>query len=36
LAGLLYWYALYPVHYWIFSGMLREIATAAEREATVY
>jgi len=33
LAGLLYWYALYPVHRWIFSGMLREIATVANREA---
>ena len=33
LAGLLYWYALYPVHYWIFKGMLREIAVRAEREA---
>ena len=31
LAGLLYWYALYPVHRWIFSGMLREIAVLAER-----
>jgi uncharacterized protein YbjT (DUF2867 family) len=33
LAGLLYWYTLYPVHCWIFSGMLREIARLAEREA---
>ena len=33
LAGLLYWYALYPVHRWMFKGMLREIATRAEREA---
>ena len=32
LAGLLYWYMLYPVHRWIFRGMLREIAAAAERE----
>jgi uncharacterized protein YbjT (DUF2867 family) len=31
LAGLLYWYALYPVHSVIFAGMLRGIATAAER-----
>ena len=29
LAGLLYWYALYPVHSLIFGGMLREIARAA-------
>jgi uncharacterized protein YbjT (DUF2867 family) len=32
LAGLLYWYALYPLHLWIFSGMLREIAVIAERQ----
>ena len=24
--GLLYWYALYPIHRWIFAGMLRSIA----------
>jgi len=30
LAGLLYWYALYPAHRWIFAGMLRGIAAAAE------
>jgi uncharacterized protein YbjT (DUF2867 family) len=35
LAGLLYWYALYPVHLWIFSGMLRKIAEIAEREPRV-
>ena len=35
LAGLLYWYTLYPVHRWIFSGMLREIAAIAEREAGI-
>jgi len=29
LAGLLYWYALYPVHYLIFEGMLRRIGQAA-------
>ncbi len=32
LAGLLYWYTLYPVHRWIFHGMLCEIAAAAERK----
>ena len=26
LAGLAYWYALYPLHGWIFNGMVREIA----------
>jgi uncharacterized protein YbjT (DUF2867 family) len=31
--GLLYWYALYPVHGLIFGGMLRGIARAAERAA---
>jgi uncharacterized protein YbjT (DUF2867 family) len=33
LAGLIYWYALYPLHLWIFSGMLNQIAASAEREA---
>jgi uncharacterized protein YbjT (DUF2867 family) len=33
LAGLAYWYAIYPLHRWIFAGMLRGIAAAAEREA---
>ena len=28
LAGLLYWYALYPVHQWVFAGMLRGIVKA--------
>jgi len=31
LFGLLYWYALYPVHELVFAGMLRNIAKAAER-----
>jgi len=30
LAGLCYWYALYPLHQSIFSGMLRGIAAAAQ------
>ena len=33
LLGLLYWYALYPVHGFIFGGMLRGIARAAEQTA---
>jgi hypothetical protein len=33
LGGLVYWYALYPVHKWIFAGMLRGIAAAAEHTA---
>jgi uncharacterized protein YbjT (DUF2867 family) len=28
LLGILYWYALYPLHQWIFKGMLRNIARA--------
>lgn len=32
LAGLLYWYTLYPVHRWIFRGMLRKMAVVAEGE----
>jgi len=32
LAGLLYWYMLYPMHNCIFNGMLHEIAAIAERE----
>jgi uncharacterized protein DUF2867 len=31
LAGLVYWYALYPAHRWIFAGMLRAIAREAEK-----
>lgn len=33
LAGLLYWYALYPIHLWIFRGMLRRIALLAMKKA---
>jgi uncharacterized protein YbjT (DUF2867 family) len=32
LAGLLYWYGLYPAHALIFRGMLRSIARRAEEE----
>jgi uncharacterized protein YbjT (DUF2867 family) len=31
--GLIYWYALYPVHRWIFAGMLRRIAALAEQQS---
>jgi uncharacterized protein YbjT (DUF2867 family) len=34
LGGLVYWYALYPLHTLIFQGMLRRIATLAENEAS--
>jgi hypothetical protein len=30
LVGLAYWYALYPIHYLIFAGMLRKIGQLAE------
>jgi len=35
LSGLLYWYALYPIHYCIFKGMLHQIAAIAQREPAV-
>jgi len=35
LGGLIYWYVLYPVHRWIFGGMLRAIAVRAELEARI-
>jgi hypothetical protein len=31
LAGLLYWYGIYPLHVLVFRGMLREIAARATR-----
>ncbi len=37
LAGLLYWYGIYPLHQFVFAGMLRNLALAAEsaeRDAT--
>jgi uncharacterized protein YbjT (DUF2867 family) len=33
LLGTAYWYGLYPVHSWIFSGMLRQISRAACADA---
>lgn len=35
LVGLLYWYALYPIHYWIFKGMLHKIAAIAVRKSGI-
>jgi hypothetical protein len=35
LRGLVYWYALYPIHRWIFKGMLQSIATTAKRSAGI-
>ncbi|HET6424594.1 MAG TPA: SDR family oxidoreductase [Planctomycetaceae bacterium] len=31
LAGLLYWYGIYPLHQFVFAGMLRNLARAAEK-----
>jgi hypothetical protein len=31
LAGLLYWYLLYPIHGLIFSGTIRELVAEAEK-----
>lgn len=31
--GLLYWYAIYPLHQFVFAGMLRNLANAAENSA---
>jgi uncharacterized protein YbjT (DUF2867 family) len=33
LSGLLYWYILYPIHAWIFSGLIRALARRAATEA---
>jgi len=33
LAGLMYWYLVYPLHQLVFAGMLRGIARAAEEAA---
>jgi len=33
LLGPLYWYAVWPLHRWVFAGMLRKIARAAESMA---
>lgn len=33
LFGLLYWYGIYPLHQLVFSGMLRNIAAAAENRS---
>ncbi|MBN2387474.1 MAG: DUF2867 domain-containing protein [Anaerolineales bacterium] len=35
LAGFLYWYLLYPIHGFIFSGMIRKIAEQARRLAAI-
>lgn len=32
LLGLLYWYAVWPLHHWVFGGMLRKIARAAQAQ----
>jgi hypothetical protein len=35
LSGTLYWYALYPIHKIIFSGMIRKIAEKAEQQTRI-
>jgi len=35
LAGLAYWYSLFPIHKWIFAGMLRRIAIGAQRGESI-
>ena len=35
LSGLLYWYGVYPLHHFVFAGMLRNLARAAESEQTL-
>ena len=34
LAGLAYWYGIWPLHRMVFAGMLRNLARAARREAS--
>jgi hypothetical protein len=34
IVGILYWFALYPFHQWVFSGMLKSIAAAVKRPVT--
>lgn len=34
LFGIAYWYAMYPLHLFVFAGMLRNIVRAAEHSAT--
>lgn len=33
LAGMLYWYGIFPLHAWVFGGMLRGIASSARAKA---
>ena len=34
LAGLIYWYGIYPLHQFVFAGMLRNLAMASEQRST--
>ena len=36
LFGLAYWYALYPFHSWIFSGLIRAVAQRAEGQSATH
>ena len=35
LFGRLYWYALYPLHFIVFSGMMNQIKKLAERKSKI-
>lgn len=35
LMGLLYWYGVYPLHQWVFAGMLRNLGRASAKSATL-
>jgi hypothetical protein len=35
LMGLLYWYGVYPLHQWVFAGMLRNIGRATAKPPTL-
>ena len=34
LSGLLYWYGIYPLHQFVFAGMLRNLVRAAQSQGT--
>lgn len=36
LFGLLYWYALYPLHKWVFSGLISQIAKKSDLESDIH
>ena len=34
IGGFIYWYSLYPIHHWLFFGMLKAIAKATQKPIT--